>query len=362
MREIKSTTQLINKLKNILFKQRFVLFTAGLFGTLSVVLATAVILATMANLMVLPVWFKITLMFLAGLVTLFFLGRFAINRLFKGDVETVAVKLEEKNKSLKGRLIAAVQFARSGEHRGYSRDLVEATKLQALREAGAVNFNEIVSFYPIFRSSRALAVSVVVAVALLILLPGFFSYSYEVFSNPTVEIAPPLAYEIVPTPTSSEWVRYKDIDIGASIFGQRLPEEAYIYHRLAGIHSADDADSLSEELSDRFGRPPREIDNLLYTVKIKALAALGGIESIITEHGQVIIRPFPGMQFNKQRLEPLLRDGVKISLNQIRLNYKQLGNEWPTVLGDVLKRIVDYVKRMLPYSQGYLRISASAVY
>ena len=65
------------------------------------------------------------------------------------------------------------------------------------------------------------------------------------------------------------------------------------------------------------------------------LAARAGIESIATEHGQITVRPFEGMRFDKHKLEPLSRDGIRISPNQIRLSYKKIA-DWRKVLEEVL--------------------------
>ena len=70
MNDIKSTAQLLSKLRNILLKQRLVMFTAGIFGTLAAMLVISIILSALANLTVLPVWLKISLIALAGLITL----------------------------------------------------------------------------------------------------------------------------------------------------------------------------------------------------------------------------------------------------------------------------------------------------
>ncbi|MBA7690046.1 Transcription-repair-coupling factor [subsurface metagenome] len=95
---------------------------------------------------------------------------------------------------------------------------------------------------------------------------------------------------------------------------------------------------MAHEFSDRFGSLPPEVKNLLYAVKIKTLAARAGIESISTEHGQIILRLFQGMQFDKQKLEPV-RDGIKLGLSQLRLNPKRLGADWQRVLEEVLIKI-----------------------
>jgi len=97
-------------------------------------------------------------------------------------------------------------------------------------------------------------------------------------------------------------------------------------------------EDVAHEFSDRFGSLPLEVKNLLYAVKLKALAAKAGIESISTEHGQIILRLFQGMQFNKQKLEPM-RDGIKLGLTQLRLNPKRLGNEWQGMLEGILNKL-----------------------
>jgi len=51
---------------------------------------------------------------------------------------------------------------------------------------------------------------------------------------------------------------------------------------------------------------------------------------------QITVRPFEGMRFDKQKLEPISRDGIKISPNQIRISYKKIA-DWQKVLEEVLE-------------------------
>jgi hypothetical protein len=234
MREITNSRKLIQILQQTLLKQRLVLSAAGLLLTLTVVLAAWIILSLLANVVILPVAVKVSLLILSGLVTLYFFGRHAIGRFFSGTVDDVAVDLETRNPALKGRLIAAIQFSRTAKTPGYSSELIDMTEKQALKEAGGINFNESVRFYPVLRTGRLLGGCVVVAVALLLLVPGLFTYSYEVYSNPTSVIAPPLGYKLVANPGSTEWIKYRDIPIGASIFGDHLPDKASVSYRMAG--------------------------------------------------------------------------------------------------------------------------------
>ncbi|MBA7655790.1 Transcription-repair-coupling factor [subsurface metagenome] len=105
------------------------------------------------------------------------------------------------------------------------------------------------------------------------------------------------------------------------------------------MDKVDDVEDIAYQFGDRFGTLPPEIEKLLYVVKIKALAAKAGIESISTEEGQIILRRFQGIPFNKQQLEPLLKDGIKIGFTQLRLNPKRLSDKWQQVLEEVLRKI-----------------------
>ncbi len=112
-----------------------------------------------------------------------------------------------------------------------------------------------------------------------------------------------------------------------------------LYQRLVKVDRAELIDDLAREFGDRFGTPPPEVRNLLYALRIKILAAKAGVESIDTEDKQIVIRRFQGMEFDKQKLAPLAREGIKIGLTQLRLNPKRLGREWQQVLEEVLKRV-----------------------
>ncbi len=230
----KSSAGLISKLRLTLLKQRLVSFAAGLATTAAAVLATWIILSLLANVVILPVWLKLSLLILSAMLAAFLFASHALARLFHHSVDGMAVRLEHQNPALKGRLVAAVQFARMRRTPGYSAELIALTERQALKYASLINFGRAVSFYPVFKTGRMLALSALVALALVLVAPGLFTYSYEVYSNPTTEIAPPLGYELVAFPGSVEWVKYRDIEIGAVIVGGRFPQTAVIHHRLVG--------------------------------------------------------------------------------------------------------------------------------
>ena len=112
-----------------------------------------------------------------------------------------------------------------------------------------------------------------------------------------------------------------------------------LYRSLAKVEAVEQVEGLAQEFSDRFGALPPEVRNLLYALRIKILAARAGIESIATEDREIVLRRFQGMHFDKQQLEPLARDGIKVGLTQLRLNPKRLGGEWQKVLEEMVGRI-----------------------
>ncbi|GAF92485.1 unnamed protein product, partial [marine sediment metagenome] len=112
-----------------------------------------------------------------------------------------------------------------------------------------------------------------------------------------------------------------------------------LYQSLVKLETVEQIEELAHEFSDRFGTLPTEVKNLLYAVKIKALAAKAGIESISTEEGQIILRLFEGMQFTPEQRALPLPDGVKIGFSQIRLNLKRLGKGWREILDGILKGV-----------------------
>ena len=234
MIRLETSSDLIRRLQSILTRQRLVLFSAGVLLTAAVLLAVWWLLAMVANVVVLPVSAKLVLLAVSAVVTVFFFARFALQRLFSGDVDSVALALEGRYPDLKGRLVAAVQFSRQALRSGFSPELIKATETQALERAGGIDFNSVVSFAPVLKTGRMFLVSAVLAVATLIIAPGLFQYAIEVYSNPVTKIAPPVAYTLTAFPGSTEWVKYRDLTLGGAVVGVRLPEKAVVHYRLAG--------------------------------------------------------------------------------------------------------------------------------
>ncbi len=112
-----------------------------------------------------------------------------------------------------------------------------------------------------------------------------------------------------------------------------------LYRTLGSIDAAERLDDIRKEYADRFGAPPPEVENLLYAVKIKGLAAKARIESITTEEGYIILRRFQGLPFDASKLSSVLHDGIEVGRTLIKINYRKIGKGWRGVLEGIIKRL-----------------------
>jgi transcription-repair coupling factor (superfamily II helicase) len=109
------------------------------------------------------------------------------------------------------------------------------------------------------------------------------------------------------------------------------------YHQLAEIDNEEQVKVLKYDFKDRFGDIPQEVENLLYAIVIKLLAAKAGVESISTEDNYIILRPFSGMRFDSKKLQLVLKDGVEFRVIQLRLDYRKFSSQWKRIIEKTLK-------------------------
>ncbi|MGA9533139.1 MAG: transcription-repair coupling factor, partial [Anaerolineales bacterium] len=87
----------------------------------------------------------------------------------------------------------------------------------------------------------------------------------EVPSLPTAESALDVAIELpLPSALPPDYVEDRELRLR-------------LYRRMAGLRTMEAVHSLRDELADRLGPPPKEVDNLLYQLRIRVLAAKGHV-------------------------------------------------------------------------------------
>ena len=110
-----------------------------------------------------------------------------------------------------------------------------------------------------------------------------------------------------------------------------------LYRRLAGIEGVEKIENVAQELRDRFGTLPEPVENLLYIIEIKILAAKAGLESIYTQGKQVVLNPVWGRTLVNVSCLQKYKDSVKVGTRQVRLDTKRLENKWREVLEELLR-------------------------
>ena len=112
-----------------------------------------------------------------------------------------------------------------------------------------------------------------------------------------------------------------------------------MYQKLANLDNAGEIEKIATEFRDRFGEMPEEVENLLYAVRIKILGSGTGIGAITTEKNDIVITPFEGMRFERDKLDQLYFVGVSTGRFQIRIDTRQPGTDWRETLEKVVKGI-----------------------
>ena len=114
------------------------------------------------------------------------------------------------------------------------------------------------------------------------------------------------------------------IDLGVPA---RLPVEyvpdarlrLQVYRRLAGLQSIEEIGNVAQELADRFGPLPPATQDLLFQLRLKALAQDGGVSAIVVENGRLALRS-DGKDFpDRESLRPIVGEGGTVSRRDIWL-------------------------------------------
>jgi transcription-repair coupling factor (superfamily II helicase) len=113
-----------------------------------------------------------------------------------------------------------------------------------------------------------------------------------------------------------------------------------LYRRMADLSSIDQLDLMYEELKDRFGEMPMEVDNLLFQLRVKMLADLAGLSSVNIEGGQIVLR-YPQLPdgFPTRNL-PALGPSIRTGKNAYWLQVNFSAYSWQQELLHSLEAII----------------------
>ncbi len=112
-----------------------------------------------------------------------------------------------------------------------------------------------------------------------------------------------------------------------------------IYRQIAAVETLAQVEDLSDELADRFGEFPEEVEHLLALIRLRIRAAELGIHSVVERERAIVVRPIATSELSRERLQRSLGDALRITPNAIRIRLLDLTVPWQDALGRVLDEI-----------------------
>ena len=125
-----------------------------------------------------------------------------------------------------------------------------------------------------------------------------------------------------------------------------LPTRLAVYQRLAKMTDSEGIPEIREELRDRFGPLPEEVENLLDLAGLRVLAADVGVESIVQGTEAIVLSlrvPVGGARVPLQRA---LGPSVQVGNSQMHMPLRRLGDEWLSRLTRVLERFLAFQENL----------------
>ncbi|NLF51315.1 MAG: transcription-repair coupling factor [Leptolinea sp.] len=112
-----------------------------------------------------------------------------------------------------------------------------------------------------------------------------------------------------------------------------------LYRRLADVQSDEDIRALADEFGDRFGPIPKQLENLMYMLRVKVLSETAGLASIAVENAQLVLRFPPLPEETPTRNLPVLPVRSRTGKNSYWLPMPEDEETWKQNLIDTLVEI-----------------------
>jgi transcription-repair coupling factor (superfamily II helicase) len=125
-----------------------------------------------------------------------------------------------------------------------------------------------------------------------------------------------------------------------------------LYRRMATLDTLAEIDEMAAELADRFGPIPDPLHNLLYQLRVKALAQMAagtaGVQGIVTESGQIRIRMTELEGLDRYHLQRYLGEATRVSKSAVWLKQVRGTHEWQIELVQVLEKLRLFQRKAIP--------------
>ena len=127
---------------------------------------------------------------------------------------------------------------------------------------------------------------------------------------------------------------------------EHLPTRLSVYQRLARLTERRELPEIREELRDRFGPVPDEVENLLKVAELRALASAAGAESVIRSSESIVISLRNPVGGAKAPLQRALGPAAQVGNARIQMPLRPLGDQWLARLTRTLERIQVFMDNM----------------
>ena len=125
-----------------------------------------------------------------------------------------------------------------------------------------------------------------------------------------------------------------------------LPTRLAVYQRLAKLTERRELPEIREELRDRFGPVPEEVENLMKVSEIRAVAGAAGAESVIRVGDSIVISLRNSVGGAKAPLQRALGPAAQVGNSQIQMALRPLGDQWLQRLTRTLERLQVFMDNM----------------
>ena len=133
-----------------------------------------------------------------------------------------------------------------------------------------------------------------------------------------------------------------DLPIEHYLPHEYVPDEKLrlqVYHDLAAVDDEQSLEAAERNLSDRFGKLPGPVRNLLYALRVKLLARSAGVVAIETDGDWLVMRMPAGWNGDERRLEAEFRSILYVRFGKVRISLSKAGPQWKERLVEVLGEI-----------------------
>lgn len=136
-----------------------------------------------------------------------------------------------------------------------------------------------------------------------------------------------------------------DLGIPASIpesYVSDLPTRIDLYRRLVEAAGTPEIEALEAELRDRFGPTPWQVQNLLFTVRLRVAAAGAGIASVVRDDDRVVLRLRSETGGAKAPLQRRLGRHAEVGNTQVRVPIEKDEDGWEARITRVIEGIAEF--------------------